>query len=177
MTTGSSAIMSGEENIDRHTERPTDVLSCLLSRRRIGAYLDGALDASRARATEVHLRGCGRCQQEEDGLRRLRVLLRRAVVAPADPDWRGFWEGVVRGVEDGRRAAPALTRRRGWRPRVALGGALAVAVLISITLWQMWPVTPEAPVIISSAKTEYPGGTMVYSTADRTVTVVWVFGD
>jgi len=138
--------------------------------------VDGALDAPRMRLTEAHLQGCGRCQREAEGLRRLRTLLRRTVAVPADPDWRGFWEGVVRGVQDERTPARAPARWR-WNPRLALGGAVAVVVL-SITLWQtLGTGAPEAPVIVSSARTEYPGGTMVYSTPDRDLTVVWVFGD
>jgi hypothetical protein len=57
---------------------------------------------------------------------------------------------------------------------------MAVAVVLSVTVWQssLWtPLGPDFPIIISSADTEYPGGTMVYSTADRAVTVVWVFDD
>jgi hypothetical protein len=104
----------------------------------------------------------------------------RAIPAPRDPDWTGFWPGVVRRIDDAGRPAEA-PRRRVWRiaPRWAYGGALAAALLLSLTVWQMMPgpLAPETPVIVRSADTGYPGGrVMVYSTPDQDLTVVWVFG-
>lgn len=99
--------------------------------------------------------------------------------APAEPDWAGFWPGVVRGIQDARtpRREP---RRLAWlRPRWAYGGALAAALLVSLTVWQLGPssVTSESPVIVRSADTGDPNATvMVYSTTDRDLTVVWVMG-
>jgi len=160
------------------------VLTCLRTRRRIGAYLDEALDERTAQSTARHLSGCSTCQGEEEKLRRMRALLQRSMVpraSRAEPDWTGFWPGVVRGIEDARhRDAPAsATPRWWWRPRLTLGGALAAAVLVSLTLWQTMsgPLAPDAPIIVSSAHTEDPRGTvMVYSTNEKDVTVVWVLG-
>jgi hypothetical protein len=48
-----------------------------------------------------------------------------------------------------------------------------------MTLWQTMPgpLTSDSPVVVSSAHTEDPRGTvMVYSTHDKDVTVVWVLG-
>jgi anti-sigma factor RsiW len=163
--------------------RPTGVLTCYRTRRRIGAYLDQALDERTARATADHLASCQRCQTEADTLRRLRGLLRRNL-APAPPDWTGFWQGVVRGIEDARAARPVPAPRRwwqqAWRPRWAVGSALAAALLITLGLWQFTP-TPSSParagVMVTSARTEDPRGTvMVYSTPEQDVAVVWVFG-
>jgi hypothetical protein len=157
------------------------VLTCYLYRRRIGAWLDGALDDGMARSTATHVGRCGRCADEADGLRRLKSLL-GAVAQPALPDWTGFWPGVVRGIQD----APELARearepeRRGWRPpRWAYGGALAAALLLSVGVWQFAPSTlaPDAPVIVGSADSGDPAATvMVYSTPERDLTVVWVLG-
>lgn len=99
-----------------------------------------------------------------------------------EPDWTGFWPGVVRGIEDRRDARPAPAPRQWWqamgRPRWALGGALA-ALLMSLGVWQ-WapsPHLPDAGVLVTSASTEDPRGTvMVYSTPEQDVAVVWVFG-
>lgn len=156
------------------------MLTCYLARRRLGAYLDGALPEGRARAAAAHLAGCAACQAEADALRRLGAAL-RGTLTVAEPDWTGFWPGVVRGIQDRRRPVPApASPRPSWlRPRWAFGGALATAVLISLTLPRMLPSppAPEPPVIVSSADTELPGGTvMVYSTPEKDVTVVWVFG-
>jgi hypothetical protein len=61
-----------------------------------------------------------------------------------------------------------------------MGGALATMALISVTLWQTLGVSPvsmiDAPIVVNAASTAQPdGGVMVYSTADKAVTVVWVF--
>jgi anti-sigma factor RsiW len=158
-------------------------LTCYRNRRRIGAYLDEALDAQTARATATHLATCARCQGEADALRRLRGLLRRNLT-PAPPDWTGFWQGVVRGIEDQKMARPAPAPKRwwqpAWRPRWAVGSALAAALLVTLGLWQSTPTRPspsQAGVMVTSARTEDPRGTvMVYSTPEQDVAVVWVFG-
>ena len=114
------------ENSGPGSSRPTDVSDLLLARRRLGAYLDGALDAGGHPAAVVHhLDGCSRCRREVDGLRRMAILLRGPMPAVAEPDWTGFWPGIVRGIQDapspGSRPAPSL------EPPWVLGGA-AVAV-------------------------------------------------
>jgi anti-sigma factor RsiW len=159
-------------------------LTCLFVRRRIGTYLDGALDERAARSTARHLGGCAPCQREAEDLRRLRALLQRSLTPSArvaELDWSGFWPAIVRGVEDARLRAPAPVARpeRWWRPRLALGGAVAAVVIVSLTLWQtvFAPFVPDGPVVVSSAHTEDPRGTvMVYSTHEKDVTVVWVLG-
>lgn len=157
------------------------MLTCFRTRRRIGAYLDGALDESASRSAAAHVAACPTCRREADGLRRLRTMLRASVDAP-EPDWTGFWPGVVRGIEEGRRR-PAVRARQGWlggwaRPRLAFG-ALAAALLVAVGVWQLapGPAQSEAGVMVSSAATEAPDATlMVYSTPERDVAVVWVFG-
>lgn len=156
------------------------MLAHYLIRRRIGAYLDGALGESEARATARHLAGCGRCQREADRLRRLHVLLREATPAASAPDWTGFWPGIVRRIERPRRQAPvpeATSRPRlGWKPRLAIGGAMA-ALLASLFVWQVLSPQsdPEHRVMVRSAHTEIPdGGLMVYSPPERDLAVVWI---
>ena len=107
----------------------------------------------------------------------------RSNLAPAEPDWTGFWQGVVRGIEDRRDARPVPAKRPWWqtarRPRWALGGALAAALLMSIGVWQWTPGArlTDAGVLVTSASTEDPRGTvMVYSNPEQDVAVVWVFG-
>jgi anti-sigma factor RsiW len=155
------------------------VLSCYLYRRRIGAYLDGALDDRQARTVAMHLSGCHHCSAEADVFRRLKLTLATAP-KPADPDWVGFWPGVVRGIQDARVPRAEPRRWAAWlRPRWAYGSALAAALLVSVGVWQLIPsrMQPETPVIVRSADTGAPDATvMVYSTPERDLTVVWVFG-
>lgn len=161
------------------------MLTCYLTRRRLDAYLDGALDPGAARSASAHLETCERCRQEADHLRKLRGML-RGHLTPAEPDWTGFWQGVVRGIEDGRILKPVPVKRpwwqlsTAWRPRWALGGALAAALLMSVGVWEWMPGGPvlsDAGVLVTSASTEDPSGTvMVYSTPEQDVAVVWVFG-
>ena len=76
------------------------MLGCYFKRRRIGAYLDGALPGRQARAIAAHLDGCVDCRDAAGTLGRLRELVRSSVVA-AEPDWAGFWPGIIRGIEAG----------------------------------------------------------------------------
>ncbi len=163
--------------------RPTRVLTCFRTRRRIGAYLDGALEGDAEASAARHLAECATCQREAEELGRVKALLQRALApsaAPPRPDWSGFWPGVLRGIEEARRAPAAAPRRVSARARWALGGALAAALLISATLWQ-WPAAPppvaEDPVVVNSADTDHPDGSvMIYHTPERDMAVVWVFG-
>jgi anti-sigma factor RsiW len=158
-------------------------LTCYRTRRRLGAYLDGALDPETASATAAHLTSCAVCQREAGELKRLHGLLVRNLTPAAPTDWTGFFQGVVRGIEDQRVARPAPARR-GWLPAVmghrwAFGGGLVAAVLLSLGVWQYSiGVRPsEAGVLVTSAHTDDPRGTvMVYSTPEQDVAVVWVFG-
>lgn len=203
---------AGHENTGRGPPRPTSVLTCFRTRRRIGAYLDGALEADAAASAARHLAECASCRREAEGLQRTKALLQRALspeTVPAPPDWTAFWPGILRGIEAGRRV-PAAKPHAGWRrARWALGGALVAALVIGATLsqWQAQrqeqtqtaappvlekpvlvsttagenPVplgtTVEDPVLISSADTEHPDGSvMIYHTPERDMSVVWVFG-
>lgn len=154
------------------------MLTCYRTRRRLDAYLDGALGEPDARLTTTHLGRCAACQREVESLRRLRALLDRHAAVP-EPEWGGLWPSIVRGIEGARRPAPLPTPgRRAWRPTWALSGALAATVLISLTVWQMLPgsLGPEPSVVVRSASTEYPDGSvMVYSVPEQDMTVVWLF--
>jgi hypothetical protein len=102
----------------------------------------------------------------------------------AEPDWAGFWPGIVRGIEDTKHhempALVASSESWWWRPRLTLGGALVVAAIVSLTLWQLnsGPLAPDPPIFVSSAHTEDPrGSVVVYSPYEvQDVAVVWVLG-
>ena len=154
------------------------MLTCYLVRRQLGALLDDALPEHEARGAERHIAGCVRCQRELAELRRVKALVAEAVAIP-DPDWTGFWPGIVRGIQDSRDAAPVAVRpaRRMW-PQWAVGGAAVAAAALAFVFWQgaRGPVPAEASVVVNSAETDHPGGTvMVYSSPERDLAVVWVF--
>jgi len=157
------------------------VLTCYRIRRRIGAYLGGALGGRESDVTAAHLATCLSCHAELDTLRRLSAMLRRGVPSPASPEWTGFWEGVRRGIEDSRGKVPSTPRADWWwRPRLVVGTAAVFAVAASVVLWRAprEPLTPTvaATISVSSADSDHPRGTvMIYSPPEKDLAVVWVF--
>ena len=153
------------------------MLTCSRTRRRLGAYLDGALDDASARSAERHLAGCATCQAEVAQLRRLKRLIAEVAAVP-EPDWTGFFPGIVRGIQDERLAAWAPKRRaRKLWPQWAMGGAAVAAGALAFLLWQggRAPGIAEAGVHVHAATTESPGAAvMVYTPAERDLAVVWV---
>ena len=150
------------------------MLTCYLTRRRLGAWLDGALEESAARRVTTHADACARCRSEVGELRRLRSLLQGTLRA-SEPDWTGFWAGVVRGIEAARAPVRVRAARVWWHPRWAV--SVAVALALTLGVWQLTPgpAPSEAGVHVSSASTEDPRATVVvYSTPEQDVAVVWV---
>jgi hypothetical protein len=97
---------------------------------------------------------------------------------PADPDWTGFWPGIVRGIEEARVPVTARQARVPFRRRFAAAGALA-AGLAALVVWQAAdsPTVVERGSIVDIAGTEHPDGSvMVYSPPEGDMTVIWVFG-
>jgi anti-sigma factor RsiW len=149
--------------------RPTDVLTCYRTRRQLGAYLDGALGPDGVRLTERHLSSCATCQGEIGQLRRVKRALAESAAVP-EPDWTGFFPGIVRGIAQ-QRVTPAPARRR---PAFAFWPQWALAFVI----WQggRVPVAAEAGVHVAAATTEHPSATvMVYTPPEKDLAVVWVF--
>jgi anti-sigma factor RsiW len=159
--------------------RPTGVLTCYRARKRLGAYLDGALGEGDTRWTERHLATCTTCQAEIGQLRRIKALLAEASAVP-EPDWTGFFPGIVRGIQDERAAVPAAApKRAAWRlwPRWAIGGAALATAALALVIWQggRVPLPAEASVRVNAADTEDPGATvMVYTSAEKDLAVVWL---
>jgi anti-sigma factor RsiW len=155
------------------------VLTCYRIRRRIGAYLDQALDERESSRASAHIAVCVRCHAEVASFRRLADMLRQSAPPPAAPDWTGFWEGIRRSIETPPVVAPSRPR---WRPRLVVGTAAALAVGASVLFWQMprSPFTSQAAAAISinSADTSHPGGTvLIYSPPEKDLAVVWLFSD
>jgi anti-sigma factor RsiW len=155
------------------------MLRCYRIRRRLGAYLDGALDERESALAAAHLATCARCHAELDELRQLSRVLRLGASPPAVPAWTGLWEGIRRGIEESRGEIPSRARP-GRRPRLVAGVAAALATAAAVILWQVSHVPktrpPDAAISVSSADTDDRDRTvMVYTPPERDLAVVWVF--
>jgi anti-sigma factor RsiW len=155
------------------------MLTCYRTRRRIGAYLDGALGDRESGVAAAHLAACPRCHAELDALRKISVRLKRDLASPAAPVWTGFWEGVRRGIEDSRGQIPTRARPR-WRRQLVVSAAAAMAVVTVGIWWQMsrppLVAQADAAISVSSAETEHPNRTvMIYTSPEKDLAVVWVF--
>jgi anti-sigma factor RsiW len=161
-------------------------LGCLWSRPRLERHVDGALEPWMARRVEVHLGSCSDCLGRIESFRRLRALVQVASADVVEPDWSGFWP-AVRVRIPAEKPRPVLDSwwlplwRPFWgHPRVALGGALAGALALALMLW---PVADDpgsmawaGPVIVQDVSTPDPErSVMVYSSPDKTLTVIWLF--
>jgi anti-sigma factor RsiW len=145
----------------------------------LGGWLDGALSDADARWTGSHVAGCERCGAEVAELRRIKAVVAQVAAVP-EPDWTGFFPGIVRGIQD-ERPAPAVSPRWNWwgfSPRWAMGGAAVAAAALAVVLGQGGhvPTPAEASVLVNSAESESPGATvMVYTPPSKDLAVVWVF--
>jgi anti-sigma factor RsiW len=153
------------------------MLTCFGARKVLGAYLDGALGDGDARWTERHLAACAACQAEVAQLRRVKALIAETAAVP-EPDWTGFFPGIVRGIQDEQRAeAPEPARAWRWWPQWAMGGAAVATAALALVLWHGAgvPIPAEANVRVHAADTDDPGATvMVYTSAEKDLAVVWL---
>jgi hypothetical protein len=112
-------------------------------------------------------------------LRRVKALVVEVAAVP-EPDWTGFFPGIVRGIEDERRSVtdiPVRRARRLW-PQWAMGGAALASLALAFVLWQggRVPGVAEGSVLVDGANTENPGATvMVYTAPEKNLAVVWLF--
>jgi anti-sigma factor RsiW len=162
-------------------------LACLWVRSRLEPYADGAVAGSTARRIQSHLDGCRACIGRVEELRRLRALVSAAVPEPTPPDFSTFWVGVKGRIA---REAPEPVRDPWWlplwrpvwgHPRLALSGALAAGLALTLSVW---PVDDNGSlssawageVEVQDVSTPDPEHTvMVYSSPDRSLTVIWLF--
>ncbi len=150
-------------------------------------YADGALAGGPMRRVDGHLGRCPDCRGRVSQARRLRTLLKAAVPEPAPPDFSSFWVGVKDRI--GREATKPVRDpwwfplwRPVWgHPRLAFSGALAAVLALTLSLW---PVDDDgglssawaSPVVVQDVSTPDPEHTvLVYSSPDRSLTVIWVF--
>jgi anti-sigma factor RsiW len=161
-------------------------LGCLWSRPRLERHVDGALGSWTARRVEAHLGSCSDCLARVESLRRLRALVLAASSDVGEPHWNGFWPAIRARI---RTEEPRPVRDSWWlplwrpfwgHPRVALAGAITGGLALALMLW---PAAEDpasmawaGPVIVQDVSTPDPErSVMVYSTPDKTLTVIWLF--
>jgi anti-sigma-K factor RskA len=98
----------------------------------LGAYLLGVLDEDERDRFVAHLSGCEQCRAEAADLEGALGLLARSAppVAPP-PALEARTLGAIRANGGGTRAEPQRRRRLAW-PRLALGGAMALALAAAV---------------------------------------------
>jgi anti-sigma factor RsiW len=136
------SLTRGQQNTDWVMRRRTAVAACYCTRRCLGGYLDGALNTAAASSAEQHIAVCVRRRQAVRELQALQGLLRRSL-KPAEPDWMGFWPGIMRGIQERRQVPPLPVPPHWWQSRWRLGGVLAAVMLLSLLAW-LWLLEPPS---------------------------------
>jgi len=70
------------------------MLSCIIYRNRLGAYLDGELSQRKRESIKAHLDKCIACQKQIEDIRGLEGLLHDSLLVPPLPD--GFTDKMMR---------------------------------------------------------------------------------
>jgi predicted anti-sigma-YlaC factor YlaD len=110
----------------------------------LGAWLDGEIDAARAAAIQLHVRGCASCLNEKARLERLESLLKSVLETNAsEVAFDAFWAGVRQRVADEK---SWRTRAVDWLrgvfspPRLAWAVPAMVVILVTaLSLDQFFP--------------------------------------
>ena len=162
------------------------MLACLWNRPRLDRYTDGALAPRLIRSVAAHLGRCPGCSGYVERQVQLRRLAKSALSDVDEPDWTGFFSGIMAGIA---REKPRSIRDPWWipiwkpfwgHPRLALGGVMAAGLAVAIVFW---PVAENpgsmawaGPVVVQDVSTPDPErSVMVYSSPDQALTVIWLF--
>jgi hypothetical protein len=162
------------------------VLGCLWNRPRLDRYTDEALRPRLARGVAAHLTRCTDCSGYVERQARLKQLVKSAISDDAAPDWSGFWPGILAAIA---REKPRAIKDPWWiplwrpfwgHPRLALGGAMAAGLALTLVFWpgadNPGSVAWAGPVTVQDVSTPDPDqSVMVYSSPDQALTVIWLF--
>ncbi|GIV15523.1 MAG: hypothetical protein KatS3mg022_0958 [Armatimonadota bacterium] len=115
-------------------------MQCTHIKQKLADYSVGLLDERERAAVEAHLAQCASCAADLRALERVDRVLK--AVEPEEPP-AYLWQSIRARIE----AEPQRTRIPFWQswftvPRLALGGAVAAAVLVAIAYLGM-PRPPE----------------------------------
>jgi Putative zinc-finger len=162
------------------------VFGCLWNRPRLDRYTDEALAPRLVRAVKAHLTRCGDCSGYVERQARLRQLVKSAVPDDGEPDWNGFWPGILTTIA---REKPRRIKDPWWiplwrpfwgHPRLALGGAMVAGLALALVFWPVGDnpgsVAWAGPITVQDVSTPDPDqSVMVYSSPDHALTVIWLF--
>jgi anti-sigma factor RsiW len=164
-------------------ERPTP---CIDFVRRFDSFVDGELDAHSMRAMALHASHCAPCGTELERAENLQTVMGEAVEAELGRlETSQLWKAIEIRLE---RPRPGLSARAGsileaivrWSrpvPALALGGALAVALLA--LLWSSTRA-PEAPLELANNHAQIERiessapHVVVWSEPESHTTAIWV---
>ncbi len=120
-------------------------MECRQVQTQLTAYLDGLLEERQRQAVAEHLARCETCAAEAQALQRVDRLL-RAVEWEEPPAY--LWQSIRSRIEsEAQRRVVPFWRQLFTLPRLALGGAIAAAVLAAVVFWRApEPMVEEAPV-------------------------------
>jgi len=105
---------------------------CEQTKKLLGAWLDGELDAARAADVRLHVQECASCLDEKAQLERLDSSLKRLLEANASQvDFKTFWVGVRQRIADGK---PRDSRVLEWVRAVLSPRRLAWAVPATVVV-------------------------------------------
>jgi anti-sigma factor RsiW len=162
---------------------------------RLGAFVDGELEAAEADAVRRHLAACPACRTDADVLGRAGTLLREAVAAEPAPDPEVVWRAVRERVQA--EAPVGVPVRRRWTlpawlawPRSLVWTAAALVLIAGLTLLQTRErVTPSPepaalpppslaagpPAVVETLEGGGGATVMLYASPESPVPVIWVF--
>jgi len=162
------------------------VLGCLWNRPWLERYVDRALGSVLTRSVAAHLARCARCSAHVERHDQLQRLVKSALADVSEPDWAGFWPGVLAGIARDRPRAMTdpwwipLWRPFWGHPRLALSSALAAGLALAVMFWPVsdnpGSVAWAGSVVVQDVSTPDPDqSVMVYESPDQTLTVIWLF--
>lgn len=134
----------------------------------LSEYLDGSLDAERAKNLEREMAADPELRREFESMRKLSALIQRTGEAESiELDWERFtWENRER-----REAGDAASRRKlVFRMFVPLAAAAAVLLVFTTTFQQLQPV-PDDRVGVGALVTIDRAGSQIQTSAGVEVTV------
>lgn len=110
-------------------------MTCFIAQNELSAFVDDALEATRAAELQAHLTGCADCTRELQEIRRVRTMLRTLPVQRASRDFLAKVTAKAQRKSVFERAASALAPLL-QLPRPAQAGlALAASLVVAVTVF------------------------------------------